>query len=807
MIMKKALILAGLSSLALIATPALADADAQTQASPQEAEGDSEAGDAIVVTAQRRAQSVQDVGIAIAAFGGAELRQMNVQSSIDIARLTPGVHISGNVGGQMSQFTIRGVTQNDFNDAIEAPVAVYVDDSYVPNMQGQTFGLFDLERVEVLKGPQGTLFGRNATGGLVHYVVSKPVETIEARIDGTYGSYDSVRLEGTFNLPLGEKVALRVSGLLDRNDAIWKNVYPAGAAGNVPVNLGGVTNPCCQDEGYSNTLAGRIQLQFKPNEDLTIRLVGTGARQHMSSGQYTQSATVAVLDAQGRVVNAIYAGPNETRTAIGPDGSNFTGIPNSPASRRPGADWFGFIAPSGESLTLSKDFAVADLNRTEAWNAGLHVDYDLGGVDLVSVTNYMRFKKNFAMDVDASPTNLVNYGTIGDTDSVSQELRLSGSSGNLTWTTGLYYLNIDAKSSNGFLAPAFSIFSSAFGATTTGIDLVNTFRLKTESSSLFGQVEYEFSPGWKFIVGGRVIREHQEYNFQSNAMADADPLRIDAVGTALFPLQPTFRNERTNTLWAGKAQIEFQPNRDLLFYFGINRGVKGGSYNAKLPDGTPPLTDSQIPYAAEELLSFEGGFKATFLDGKANFNASAYYYDYSNYQAFTFSNVSGYVQNRPARTYGTEVELTLRPAEGLQLAASASFFDARVKGLEVAPGVPRDVRPSFAPQTQLAGRISYQPPIDIAGGMITFGADGSYTSSFYHNLRNFDANKFDGYALFNARIGWEDMAKRLRLSVFVNNLTDKRYKTVGYDLSTLCGCTEESYGRPRWWGVNLGASF
>lgn len=126
----------------------------------------------ITVTAQRRAQSRQDVGIAIAAFGGEELRAMNVQSSVDVARLTPGVHISGNVGGQMSQFTIRGVTQNDFNDAIEAPVAVYVDDSYIPNMQGQTFGLFDLERVEVLKGPQGTLFGRNATGGLVHYVVN-----------------------------------------------------------------------------------------------------------------------------------------------------------------------------------------------------------------------------------------------------------------------------------------------------------------------------------------------------------------------------------------------------------------------------------------------------------------------------------------------------------------------------------------------------------------------------------------------------------------------------------------------------------
>lgn len=807
---RKAVLLAGLPSLVLAL--AAAPASAQTAAAPATTDAAASSAEAtdtgeILVTAQRRSQSKQDVGIAIAAFGGAELRAMNVQSSIDVARLTPGVHISGNVGGQMSQFTIRGVTQNDFNDAIEAPVAVYVDDSYIPNMQGQTFGLFDLSRVEVLKGPQGTLFGRNATGGLVHYVVNTPSDRVEGRVDATYGRFNSVKLEGMVNLPLGEKVALRVSGLFDRNDSYWKNVYPAGAAGGVPVNLGGVTKPCCQDEGYSNTLAGRIQLQLKPTEDLTIRVVGSAARQHLSSGQYTQTPTVAVLDSAGRVVNAIYASATETRTAIGPNGANFTGIPNSPASRLPGADWFGFVAPKADGLTLSKDFAVNDLNRTEAYNAGLHVDYDLGGVDLVSVTNYMKFKKNFAMDVDASPTNLVNYGTVGDTDSFSQELRLSGSSGDLTWTAGAFYLNIDAKSSNGFLAPAFSIFSSVFGATTTGIDLVNTFRLKTQSASAFGQIEYKFAPAWKFIVGGRLIREHQEYTFQSNAMRDADPLRIDTTGTPLFPLQPSFANKRTNTLWAGKAQIEFQPNRDLLLYVGVNRGVKGGSYNAKLPDGTPPLTDSQIPYLPEELLSFEGGFKATLLDGKATFNGSAYYYDYSNYQAFTFSNVSGYVQNRPARTYGGELELTLRPTTGLQLGASASFFNAKVKQLEIAPGVRRDVRPAFAPQTQLAGRISYTPPVSVAGGKVTLGVDGSYTSGFFHNLRNFDANWFDGYAQFNARIGWEDESEHFRLGVFVNNLGDKRFKTVGYDLSTLCGCTEESYGRPRWWGVTAGASF
>ncbi|MBL8646144.1 MAG: TonB-dependent receptor [Sphingosinicella sp.] len=786
-------------ALAALALP-LGTAAAQ-DAQPQEPETFGE----IVVTAQRRAQSLQDVGISVAAFGGEELKSMGVESSLEIARLTPGVHISGNVGGQNSQFTIRGVTQNDFNDAIEAPVAVYVDDGYIPNLQGQTFGLFDLERVEVLKGPQGTLFGRNATGGLVHYVINKPSDTLEGSIDGTYGRFNQVRVEAAIGGPLSETVSARVSVFYNRHDEIWKNIYPAGAAEGAPLNLGQEVSPCCEDEWNDDTLAGRAQLQFK-SDRLTVRLVGAAARQHLSTGPYTQAATVPVVDELGRVINAIYAGPNETRVGIDHNGDNYTAFAGAPAARLPGADWFGFIAPDPSKRLVSKDFAQSDLNRTESWNGALHLDYEFDGATLVSISDYKKFTKNFSMDVEASPLSLVEYGTKADTRSFTQEIRLTGSSDTLDWTVGAYYLDIDAKSSNGFLAPAYSIYSSLLGATETGIDLVNTFRLKTQSGSIFGQVEYKFAPQWTFIIGGRLIREHQEYDFASNGVVDEDPYRIDT-GTILFPLQPSFADKRTKTLWAGKAQIEFRPNDDLLLYAGINRGVKGGSYNAKLPDGTPPLDPSEIPYKPEVLLSYEGGFKSTLMDGRATFNGSVYYYDYSNYQAFTFSNVSGFVQNRDGRTYGAEADIALRPTPGLEIGLAASVFNARVKNVQIAPGVFETVRPTFAPQTQISGRISYELPTDVFGGALTIGVDGNYSSSFYHNIRNFDANKIDGYALFNARVSWMDASEAYRISAFVNNFTNKTYKTVGYDLSTLCGCTEESYGRPRWWGLSMGYSF
>ena len=174
--------------------PASSSRDGQQAAAPVVEE--------IVVTAQRREQKLQDVGISIAAYGGDMLRSEGITNSTDVARLVPGVTISGTYGGQSTQFSIRGVTQSDFNDAIEGPVAVYIDDMYVASQQGQSMALYDIERVEALKGPQGTLFGRNATGGLVHFVVAKPtLNDTNGYMDVTYGRFQTTVVEGAVNLP------------------------------------------------------------------------------------------------------------------------------------------------------------------------------------------------------------------------------------------------------------------------------------------------------------------------------------------------------------------------------------------------------------------------------------------------------------------------------------------------------------------------------------------------------------------------------------------------------------------------------
>ncbi len=796
--------------------PALAQTDAEVSPPPA-AEPVTSDGD-IVVTAQRKSERLQDVGIAITAYGGDQLREQGITSSTDLAKFTPGVSVSGTLGGQGLQFSIRGVTQSDYNDAIEAPVAVYIDDSYVSSQQGQGMALFDIERVEALKGPQGTLFGRNATGGLVHFVVNKPrVGETSGYINATYGRFDKTVLEGAINLPLGETLALRASGFWNRHNAVWKNIFPAGVAAGAPLNFGpaGVT-PAGQDLGNEDALAGRVQLLWEPSADWQVRLTGSAFRQDLSESPWTSSAQVPILDAQNRVVGGIYASPTETRAAIDANGNNFFNpavlpfqgflfSPNNDGRRAPGASFFGYVPVDIDARLLSKDFARSDLNRFRAYNGALHIIGSLGAVDVASVTSYFKYKKHFLLDADGSPVNGFAFGTKSDTDTLSQELRFSGSSPGFTWVAGAYYLDIDANVAQGLLAPKGSALALIFGAPTTGIDPLSVFELKTRSASIFGQISYEFAPRWTVVLGGRLIREHQEYQFDSYATANLDDYAVD-LGAPLFPLQPSFTDRRTDTLWAGKAQIEFRPNSGLLLYAGVNRGVKGGSYNGKLFDGTPALAPADIPYKPEELLSFEGGFKLTGDGGRYTLNGTLYHYDYTNYQSFVFADISGFVRNQKARTTGGELEATVRIGDGLRLGASGAITDATVKGLQIAPGVPRDTRPTYTPKYSATGRINYTVPGQVAGGELGFGAVLTYQSSFYHNARNFDGDLYAGRTLLDLNASWES-DNGLSVGAYLKNAFDKRYKTVGLNLSTACGCNLEAYGEPRTWGVTVGYKF
>jgi iron complex outermembrane receptor protein len=816
-------------------------AAAQTDAAPPVAleasettEAPSSDGD-IIVTAQRKDERLQNVGIAITAFSGESLERQGITSSADIASLTPGVNLSGTYGGQSVQFSIRGVTQSDFNDAIEAPVAVYVDDIYIASQQGQSMALFDIARVEALKGPQGTLFGRNATGGLVHFVVQKPqLGEFSGKLSGTYGRFKTKVVEGALNIPLGESVAIRASGIWDYNGAMWKNVYPAGQNPAAIETFLPRDFPVGDDLGRKDSLSGRLQFLADLGDDWQVRLTASGTRQRFSESPWMSVVAAPVVDANGNVVNTVSIDANDTRSVIGPDGNNYfnPGIfafqafqqGNGPIfaptgasmTRFPGQTWFGYSPVDIGKRQLSKDYAQSDLNRFDAYGFAAHIDGRVGASDFTLVSGYNRYKKTFLLDADSSPGNIFLFGNKADIQTFSTEARLAHDGDAFDWQAGLYYLHDNAFNAQGILGPTGSYFALVFdlppaaggfgipGALAQGVDPLAVFRLKTNSYSAFGQVNWEFVPQLTVVVGGRLIREVQGYDYKTQIFLSKGDYTVDLGSDAesLGSIYAPFNDHRSKTYWAGKVQLEYRPDSRLLIYAGVNRGVKGGSYNGQYFDASAGLNPADIPYKQETLLSYEAGFKYT---GRGfRFNGTAFHYDYSDYQSYLFQGLRGQVTNLDAKSTGVELDGSVTPFPGLELSGQLAYIHARVLDFPLTPTQAIDVRPTYTPKWSGAARISYTT--SVGADELRFGADMSLKSNFYHNARNFDADLLPGYALFDADINYE-MANGFSLGAFVKNIFDKRYAVVGLDLSGACGCNLQAYGQPMTWGVKAGYKF
>ncbi len=801
----------------------------------------------VVVTAQKRDQGLQDVGIAVSAFTGDQLRAFDATDSFDIAAYTPGVHISGNLAGQNTQFTIRGVTQNDFNDIIESPNAVYLDEGYIAIAQAQTFALLDLERVEILKGPQGTLFGRNATGGVVSFFSKKPnFEEFEGFVQLDWGQFDVSNdasrhsIEGAFGGPISDTMAIRAAFRHSEQDPYLENLYPQGQPefnvfGLPFFPIGDPGEGSGADLGDDDTTVGRLTLSIRPSDRLEITLSGNYADSELSTGPYQSKSTIALVeDVGGRseVYNVIDTPANETRLSIltaggvdsGLDGGG-DGLVDSPfgpgncaaiglcARMAPGADFFGYLDPDGDDFTFSSDFAFDDQGSTE--NAGLNarIEYELqNGMSFISVTDHKSYKKKLFIDVDAAPVNqLANYGSV-DASSLTQEFRLSGGSERSDWVVGAYYLNIDTDSSNALKAPPNSIF----GVIALPADVVTIASLETDSYSLFGQYEYQFTDAMRLIGGVRIMREEKDYvgNWGLTPSMGNDQVSYDTsmyIPNAAGAGDPlSYQDDLSESFWTGKLQLDYTPNDDLLIYAGVNRGVKAGSFNAALLGAyLGGGGNAGVPYDEEVLTSFELGFKSTIAGGAARLNGSAYYYDYADYQAFLFVGVGGNSVNLDAETYGAEIELQASPTDRLDLILSASYVDATIEDLPLRNGSPlpsRDVTPTYAPEVQAFAMARYTIPL-AAGSSIAIQGDLSYSDEFYYNLRNFDADKFDSYTMINGLISWTSSDQSLVASLLINNITDERAGIQGFDLATLCGCNEVSYRAPRNWAVQVRKEF
>src|SRR5580700_9718159 len=347
--------------------------------------------DEIIVTAQRREQNLQDVGTSVTAFDANTLQKLGFKDATDIVGQTPGMQFN-QYGATVTVYNLRGVSQNDFSDHQEAPIAVYADDAYIATTGALAGSLFDMQRVEVLRGPQGTLFGRNATGGLIQYVSKQPTDTPEGYVQVTAGNYGAFQTEGAVGGPLTDIIDTRASFSTSYHD-------------------GYITNRIGPSINNQKQFAGRLQFKIKASDkgEILIKLHGLN-NDRETDGNYSWAA--AIPDATGR---GVFAPP---------------GTP----------DLGGYVNTSTSPFNQAEDRRGL-FNRT-VWGANVRATWHLpGDIALVSVTDYLKMQKRYGEDSDMSPNFLFNYDTGAHYQQFSQELRLNGAVGGFRWITGLYYLN------------------------------------------------------------------------------------------------------------------------------------------------------------------------------------------------------------------------------------------------------------------------------------------------------------------------------------------------------------------------------
>lgn len=716
----------------------------------------------ILVTAQKREQSMQDVGIAITAISGEQMEALGYTNAQQVTAMAPGVSTVQPNGEANYAIAIRGVANSDFTTNVESPVALYLDEVYISQMSGAGFMLFDMERVEILKGPQGTLYGRNATGGLAHYLTRKPTQEFEGYGRLIIGDYEQIKFDGAIGGGFGDKVSARLSVAHHQNDGYVTNVFPGAPSGKL---------------NNADDQAWRLQLLFEPTDALSILLNYRGSTQDIRTGFFEHVTTTAGGDLQPATFNPV----------------------------------LGYDEVDDNTDPYRGSFDRAGFNELDTEGFSATVNWDINeSMTLTSISDYSTVERVYMEDSDASPARVFNFFLTTDSEQLSQELRLSGETDRTRWVVGAYYLDLDISDSNGIVTDAFIEADPADGGfgipTPFDAGVYNPYRSELESTSVFAQLEFDFSDQFRGIIGARYINDQRDYLFNAfvadfPAFEEKDYLAglVEIVNiTDLFGVGTAYVGERDDSDAAYRAQLDFIPNEDSLYYASFNRGVKSGGFNAVIFPFTDPTLnydDETLSYDPEKLDAIEIGFKKTFADGRIRFNGAAYYYDYKDYQAFEIIGVDTLTRNADAESIGFELDLQGSPTDSFDFILGVAYNDIDVT---LADGTKTTSVQSPEWMYNALARYEWQ----LGSGSIALQGDVSYRDEHYFSLAGIEAVREDGYGIGNVFLTYASEDRDWEISAFVKNVTDEEYLVQTFELGLFLGMTEQYFGRPRWWGIS-----
>lgn len=720
--------------------------------------------DEIVVTANKREERVNDVPMAITAASGEQLQNLGITSVADLVKITPGFHASQT--GIQNVYTLRGVGFYDPTIFSRGAVALYVDEVGLPYSALGSLASFDVQRVEVLKGPQGTLFGQNSTGGAINYIANKPTDTMRYGLSGSYGSYNRGDISGYISGPVTDDLRARLAVRHEFGDG-WQKSYTRDDV------LGAV-----------NKTSGRLLLDWTPAQNFRVAasLTAYHSDSEPQAGQYLE--TRILIPTPAGIASTTAAGLNPYPAA--PHDNHYS-------------DW-----------TRGANF----FERENSYLGSLRVEYDLNdNVTLTSLSSYSDYSRNAYRP--AAGTNVVNddFRMRMNGQVFQQELRLNGSLGDrLQWIAGLAYEKDKAYQIDSFILGTSSSVSHLYDAgvptSPPGSFLGSSdfIRPEYETKAVFGNIDYKLTDSLTLRGGLRYTKfdGHSEGCLLAVDVNDVTrfgalaTLNATRAGQGLPPTTVPARGEcyttdglnfmsakptldESNTSW--RASIDWKATEDVLVYATVSKGFKSGSF----PIVSGALTLQFAPATQESLLSYETGVKATLADGKLQLNAAAFYYDYIDKQFFgravdPFLGVIARLVNVPEATEkGAEFQAIWRPTPDFRISGNVTYLGTEIGNFSnyTALGTFQNFQGEqfpFAPKWSGSLDAEYTRPITAAlDGFAGISVD--YQDKTNAGFGNLPTTRIDAYTTVDLRAGISNDTDNWRVTLWAKNVGNEYYWT------------------------------
>jgi iron complex outermembrane recepter protein len=722
---------------------------------------DAEESEEVIVTAQRREQNVLDVGIAVQTLSQNDLSEQRIEQLRDLNAALPNVSIKEQIPGAIPVIAIRGVGLDDFSSTNNPAAGIYVDEVPLSSLALMSFDFYDLRRVEVVRGPQGTLYGRNTTAGAINVLTEGPSDHFEARLAGGYGNFERAELEGMLNLPLGENAAFRIAGrFVDQNEGYWTSRLLPG-----------------ETIGEQNAWQARAQLAFGLGEAWDVNLKVEALRQRSEMGVGEHFGTV----------NFFTGAP-----------PNFTCDPVLAGQLDPTqcTDFLGYTDTDGDPFT--GDWVRQNQYDIDQTNATMRVEGDLGFATLTSATGFIDFERDFYIDADASPFRQFEFNQLDWVEQFTQEIRLSGESRRVDWIVGAFYSRDDISvRTPGFLDDLF------------GTEVLITADQETSSVAGFAHAEWSLTNTIDLITGIRYTTEEKDY---AGGTLDQNPFGVSGLinpfcpGPAL-PCQLSFVDTNIEDEFVSwRVGLDWRINDDTLIYGSVSRGQKSGGFFSGIT-----LANAQLdPYSSEELTAYEAGVKWQVPSARVRGEISAFYYDYSDLQTFIRVDLGPVsvqaLGNVPeAEVSGVEASLSWELIDGLTLQAGAGLLSTELGGFDTVAGpVPAGNEIPNAPGLSFNARAIYEWNLSSSLiGRAQIGAD--FADEAFKDAINDPIIASEEYWLFDARLGIGSPSGDWEAALWGANLTDEQYVVQG--LNSGLGAGNRNYNAPRTYGVSLSRRF